>query len=748
MAKAIVEPYNGSPAIMIDGKPYPPMLATIRTNAIDHIEADYDYFKRLGEAGIRIFFVICDTEWLKPGAFEQFRQEAETVLAAVPDAYLMLRIGLHPPLSWMKEHPDELLLREDGSRKPVELWTESYLCDMPAMYSLCSQKWREDAGKALMETYDMVEKLPYADRIIGYFLAAGGTSEWYYMGAGQGDYSEAFRRNFEEYLRETYPDEAALKRAWHDETATFAHPGLPKEEEFVFTDAVDYHIRYPKNFQPSDPPSPPPHLGSHMGTFTDMDQSKRMYDYLRAWHLGTAKSVIYFADLIKNRNKNKLVGAFYGSCGCVNYIDGSTSAGSVPVLDCGSVDFLAAPSVYQNRQLGGFAGQREPVDSFRLRNRMYIVEEDTRTDAENSYFGDLYEVFTPEDTVNIMKRDFGRDLCEDLQAWWFDQHIGGGRYGSKDTLSLIKVQQELARESYEKDRRKQNEIAFIFDEESINAVSGKTSFQAIEFMRDYEISKIGASADSYFHNDLSFPDMPSYKLYVFCNVYVLTEKERQDIKDKLKKDHAVALWLYAPGVLDPEAEPHFSTEHMRDLIGMEMTCEQKVVTPKFKINGTPHPATDALDHGQIYGYNYRYMQNNINRDMIDNTQLLYPVFYCTDEKAETLATYLQEPTMPALSFKKQDGWMSFYCGSRTLRCDALREIARFAGVHIYCDSDDVIYAGPHYITIHAASTGKKTLIFKKPCDPTEVYERKCYGRQVSEISFDMLKGETKTFALD
>ena len=37
----------------------------------------------------------------------------------------------------------------------------------------------EAAGKALKEFCDEVDSLPFADRVIGYFLAAGGTSEWY-----------------------------------------------------------------------------------------------------------------------------------------------------------------------------------------------------------------------------------------------------------------------------------------------------------------------------------------------------------------------------------------------------------------------------------------------------------------------------------------------------------------------------------------------------------------------------------------
>ena len=48
MAFAKVENYNGAPALLIDGKPYPPMCATIRTINGDVSHADEAYYKRLG----------------------------------------------------------------------------------------------------------------------------------------------------------------------------------------------------------------------------------------------------------------------------------------------------------------------------------------------------------------------------------------------------------------------------------------------------------------------------------------------------------------------------------------------------------------------------------------------------------------------------------------------------------------------------------------------------------------------------
>ncbi len=181
MAKARVENYNGSPAIMIDGVPYPPMMATIRTNNIKEAELDTEYYRELGKSGIKIFFLICDTEWGRPGEMESLTKEAQMLFSAIPDAYVILRVGMHPPLSWCKENPDELMQYSDGKTKKAHVANESFEEMYDSMYSLCSSKWREDAGKALIDTYNKINELPFADRIIGYFFAAGGTSEWYYL---------------------------------------------------------------------------------------------------------------------------------------------------------------------------------------------------------------------------------------------------------------------------------------------------------------------------------------------------------------------------------------------------------------------------------------------------------------------------------------------------------------------------------------------------------------------------------------
>ena len=69
---AEIKDLNGRPAIFIDGKPYPPMMATIRTINDSEVIFDRDYVVNLGKSGVKIFFLICDTIWLKPNAVELF----------------------------------------------------------------------------------------------------------------------------------------------------------------------------------------------------------------------------------------------------------------------------------------------------------------------------------------------------------------------------------------------------------------------------------------------------------------------------------------------------------------------------------------------------------------------------------------------------------------------------------------------------------------------------------------------------
>ena len=749
--------HNGSVAIEINGEIFPPMMATIRTNNHESMIVDKEYYRELGKSGIRIFFLICDTTWLKPNAIELFREEAEALLEVVPDAYIIPRIGLHPTNEWIKENPGEVFRYNDGTSPETYLFTESYETMLPNMYSLCSQKWREKAGEELLKTWKQIMELPYADRIVGCFLAAGGTSEWYYILPAvdeekglYGDFGDSFRREFGKYLKETYKTEENLQKQWKNSEATFENPTIPDFDKHYYKLQVDIDAMMPSNMYANSDSPKAPNKGTNIGSFVDFDKNVDVYDFWRAWHIGVADSVLYFAGLIKENFPGTLVGAFYGSYGCTDYFLNGTCGGTVKILNSKNVDFLASPSVYENRQNGGFAGQRQPFDSFLINNKMFVVEDDTRTHMENDFYRNKYDVYDMKDSIERLKREFGRDICLDVQAWWFDQLLGGRRYKDPEIYKLIEKQQKIAKFAYKQDRRKNSDIAFIFDEESAQAVSFKTTRDLIEVTRNYEVAHIGAPVDEYFHNDMANPNMPSYKLYVFLNVFVLTDEERKVIINKLKKDNAVALWVYASGIINPDSDKKLCSENIRNLTGINTVVSDEIYHSKFRINPEIHPMLESFDSRKLYGRfdqrRYYGMCYHMNRSDLSWDSYICPVVY-SDDKDAVVGAKFAGSEMPAVTIKEMDGWTSVLYGSKVITRDIIKEIARYAGCHIYCESDDVLFANRGFVTIHASSTGKKVLRFSNECSPYELYENKFYGKNVKEITFDMQIGETKMFSI-
>ena len=141
---------------------------------------------------------------------------------------------------------------------------------------------------------------------------------------------------------------------------------------------------------------------------------------------------------------------------------------------------------------------------------------------ENRFYRSCFEIYDEKDSENLLKREFGRNICNDLQAWWFDQLIGGKRYKFQACYELFAQQERIAREAYGLDRRKISQIAFIVDEDSYHLISNESDHQMVELFNNYEIDKIGAPSDRYFKSDFLNDAMPDYKLYVFLNMLCST----------------------------------------------------------------------------------------------------------------------------------------------------------------------------------------------------------------------------------
>lgn len=765
IADARIERVNGAPTVVVNGEVLPPMSATILDRGTWTAERRKDYLRKLGASGIKIFYIRVTTRWNTPGdpksgildgVSTTIRDLAE-LFEAVPDAYAIIRLTVSPPADWVNSHPEEQVRFNDGKTRKV-ICSSVGKAPIDGMYSLCSEAWMRDADKAVREFFDEVSASPHFKRVIGTFLCSGGTSEWYYPQAIRnadrtyGDFSEPFRKFFESFLRRKYGDVETLRRVWKRPDATFEHPRIPNFEETTFIGDVDVEIlKALNNWETLDRTiglkiDMDGRKSANLGVFLNSNGYEHVADFFDAWHEGTARTIIHFARLLKDLYPTLLVGAFYGACGNTGYFDMGTATGTPVILDSGVVDFLAAPDVYNNREPGGALAQREMHDSIRLRNMMYICENDSRTHLTQPWVQrDAMALYTAEDSVNTLKRDFARNLCEDVRGWWFD--MGPGWYDDKNVLALFKRQQEIFREAYARDRTKKNEIALIYDTESLHHVSQAASQLVVDFYRTSDLHRIGAPADFYFHNDMARPDMPDYKLYVMLNQFYLTDAEREAVHAKARRNGATVLWLYAPGFINPDAATVMSVENIAKTVGMKVGMIDKTFFPHFRVDPASHPAVAGASATRRYGV----IDRDVHSCVWISTSVLRPPyanpgFYADDAGAAVLGRYCGNG-LPAMALVKKGGFTSVFCGAPVLRSDMLASIAEYAGCHLYLRSDDVLFANENHVAVHASSDGVKRVHFKRPCTPVEVYEGRAYGENVTHLDVEMKLGETKMWRI-
>ncbi len=242
--------------------------------------------------------------------------------------------------------------------------------------------------------------------------------------------------------------------------------------------------------------------------------------------------------------------------------------------------------------------------------------------------------------------------------------------------------------------------------------------------------------------------MPDYKLYVMLNQYYLSDKDREAIFAKARKNHATVLWLYAPGMINPNTEPVLDLNNIEKTTGMKVKMRTGTGFPFFKIGEIDHPAVKYGDPHRVYGYIDRNVHSNIwITPSVLSPAYLNPALYIEDDAVTVLGKFGVDGKT-AYAMREYEGFTSAYCCTQVLRSELIASLAEYAGCHIFGYDDDVIYANENFVAIHAKERGKHTIHFKKPCSPYEVYEKKFYGENVDHVELDMYLGETKMFAVN
>ena len=730
--KAQLKMHNGTPTVFVDDQPIFFGCHLIGGIDPDEMKLQQPYMRRYAEAGVHIFSCGSPNEmWVahrpdEPDIFDFSMLDAgmQRYIEADPQALFLMRMQFDtrssPANWWNLAYPDEVEVLSDGGR-----WGNSY----------ASTIWRTQGQALIRATMAHLREVGVYDRVLAVQLGAGSSGEWIKdmssMLLPTMDYSAPMQRHFRGWLRARYATDAALQAAWADPEVSLDTAGVPSYDAQSTTTTG--------------------------GSFRDPRRERQTIDYYECFAELCADCLISFAETVRAATDGeKLVGGFFGYIADlawnmaffagqntiaeaeVSTVQASGHLGLRKLLRSPAIDFLVSPQSYAFRGLGGDCLAMPPAESLRHHGKIYFMEEDTLMHNGFDPGGRNHRL---ENSLAIYQRNFAQVITHAHGVTWFET-VQLHEHPSLEPArqSLIARFQELGTWALELDRTPASEVAVFLDDESYFYESIRTNVDlpAIWRQRVTSLNRFGAPHDIYLLDDLLEGGLPPYKLYIFLNPFHLNDQRRAALKSVLRRDGRTALWLYAPGLLNSDApaeQPALHVDYMTDLTGLRFVQCDGAWSPLMHLTNFTHPATRGLPQDWFWG----------------STNPIGPTFHLEDEQAVTLGqvVYTLGRCKPGLGLRTFNAdspaksWTSIYCASPDIPAPVLRGLARNAGVHLYSEDGDVLYATPTLLSVHSVAGGPRT--FKLPRTAEVVYDlfnRRIIARDTAEFQVDLEPAST------
>ncbi|MEA3400796.1 MAG: hypothetical protein U9R79_06055 [Armatimonadota bacterium] len=685
-------PEHGHPMLVVDGDPWAPII--YRENLPwRELDLGVQHYRQMADAGVRLFLVgtgigLTRSRERREAGWEQyFVPIIEKVLKAVgPDSRLILlltttlRRNSYP--DWAEANPGEMMVwppdMQPGDRASVS-----------------SLKWRQLAHEALRHMCDWVNRSPYADRIVGYFLC-GGEGEW----LDYWDYSPAAVASFRRWLADRYETDAALREAWADQEVSLQTAELPAWEELFQAD---------------------------VGLFRDPARSRHVTDFMQWYHEDLARAASELAATVREADGGRrpvgLWNGYYFLAGWSRPERGvfrRRQGAFNLLLEDPNIDFFVAPYSYGERYPGGVFIPQFLNDSMALHGKLAIVEEDSRTvmaaqvdaayDPERSdrpyvTIGDSFgRSRSIAESVAVMKRNFAGCFTKPgTGLWWYCLGSKGGWYDHPRLLETVTALKQVAERTMRLDRRRA-EIAVIVSNRSLWYQKFNALQQDLIARQTIQgLARIGAPYDVYLDTDLQHPRFPfdRYRLFIFLNTFHLTDEQRRVIAERVQTQDRTLLCLYATGFVGDES---LSVEGVREITGMEIALAEVSLMKGAEVVLTDldHPITADLPGATRFGTCHE----------------IGPIMWCDDPRARVLGDLVATDESGGvftlakrggLAVKRAEDWTCVWSAVPGLPPALLRGIAARAGVHIYDTSNDVVFASERLLGVHALQGGPQLI---------------------------------------
>ena len=652
---------NDMAALDINGTVTPPVTFLLGRSPWTPEVADI--IQKAGQAGLHIFeYQPASNRMFRASGdydFEFLDQDMRRILALDPDAVLIVGLRFDLFSEWMRQHPDDLIGYATG---PATGGGDLARHRSPSM---ASEAFRAEMKKFTAAFVEHLKKHTWFKRVIGMRVSHGVFSEWHYYGMEKDmpDTGKAMTRRFRAYLREKYPDDAALQKAWRDPAVTLATATVPGVAE-----------RRGQNRFLRDPAS----------------ADRKVIDYYHCHSEVVAETLLGMAATVKEHAPKLLVGAYYGYVFGMPYPSEGLTLELDRVLADPAIDFLSAPHCYEpeSRYVGGDGLARTLVSTFRRYGKLHIYEADTRTHLAGNV--GLGNARTLADSLANLKRDYANAWLEGCAVQFLEFAARTGKrcwFNDPAILTLLHDGLGVWRELYalRDNAMFPAEIAAVYDPAALiehgypEAADQRLMSQALGSMALHGLRRSGFPFDLMSPADF-LASRRDYRTVVFLNPFRFPAPLRQALKARVRRPGVTAVWCYAPGLV---TEQGWSEAAMTELTGIDLA-----VSPER------NSLAIRLADGAMMEYRDR------SRPLAEA-----PRVRSRDGAAQVLGRYVEGKEAALVRKRLADGSTAVFCGMPVTDGAVWGELFAAAGCHRYAASGTVLITGARGLAVHTPHPG-------------------------------------------
>ncbi len=732
-----------------------------------------DRIKEFADNGVKVFYLRTHPEedqvfWGLPeekrrkdsgAARLTLQQQVDHMLSLQPDSLFVLRPAASPPGNWLELYPEDAQTDERGLKRRDATWaSERYLASMVAYFQRLVR---------------YCESSPWGERVVGYLEATYGEgTTMLTIQGGMFDCSPTSQTGFRAWLQNRYGSDAALQEAWGDPSVTLDTVSVPSDAAWLEKKATAVPtfggVELTAETMPSNGGVPPRGLFH----WIEAQQAYAEHDYCRFQREAFTRKYATIARTIKETaaefGRERLVGfdmtkqpllgwqilsSFDGigdgqSFANIALLSGSYDTGDL--LDNPDLDIIFTPADYHARTVG-FAYEAEGLtDSLLLRGKTMIIENDARCyvgqgATEQGAFRDDKEVEAG------LTRNAALTLSRGIQSYWCN--VGSSYFhapGIQETIAKLVPMLDRLNEYPHVETR--DAVAMVIDDESLMTEDFTSGYQTLSviWQRIVGLAHCGVPYRLFLFSDLK-KDIPNYHTWLFPDMFIVNDERLALLREKVLRDGNLAIFGPSTGISDGR---HLSPDGASKLLDVPFDLVPRTAVRHVIVQDNGHPISQALPASFTYGDSLPYGPTLVPGDRAVENNGAVPLGHAT------LCWFIHRTGLFLKEFgqgaagngqpgaRGADDYAALWSCAMPLPSNLLRVAARYAGSHIWCEEDDVIYASDSLVSLHSVKAGPRTVKLPRPCTLRDAMSWELVGEGMTEVTVDVDPPMTKIWVME